>query len=395
MSTEISRTQPLRRRNKRASHGGPWGRVFLVVFLLFVCLLMAAAAVAAVQIPAMAASEFGPPSPDLTMTQRILYSLRLLSNRQNLAIPLEPGAPSRPFVVELGESVNSISYRLEEERFIANADAFRTFLIYSGLDTGVQAGKYSLSPGMTTMEIAHALQDPLLGAVEFNILPGWRSEEIAESLPTSGIKVSPVEFMTLVHDPPDALLPEGVQHLDSLEGFLLAGSYEVDREISARDLVSLFIGRFNESITPEMLAGFAQQGLELDQAVILASIVQREAVIDDEQPIIASVFLNRLANGMKLESDPTVQFGLGYDKEKKNWWKNPLTSADLQSDSRYNTYIYPGLPPGPISNPGLPALNAVAYPETTGYFYFRALCDGSGRHSFAVTYEEHLNNACP
>jgi UPF0755 protein len=98
---------------------------------------------------------------------------------------------------------------------------------------------------------------------------------------------------------------------------------------------------------------------------------------------------------MKLDSDPTVQYALGYNTAAATWWTNPLSASDLQFDSPYNTYLYPGLPPGPICNPGLSALNAVAYPAQTPYYYFRAACDGSGRHAFAQTYEEHLRNACP
>jgi UPF0755 protein len=131
------------------------------------------------------------------------------------------------------------------------------------------------------------------------------------------------------------------------------------------------------------------------QAVTLASIVQREAVIQDEMPMIASVFLNRLAVNMKLDSDPTVQYALGYQNGRGGWWTNPLSLADLQIDSPYNTYIYTGLPPGPIANPSLEALQYVAQPAQTPYFYFRAACDGSGRHNFAITFNEHLNNACP
>ena len=97
---------------------------------------------------------------------------------------------------------------------------------------------------------------------------------------------------------------------------------------------------------------------------------------------------------MKLESDPTVQYALGYDPEDNSWWKNPLTQADLEIDSPYNTYLYPGLPPGPIANPSVGALNAVAAPATSTYYYFRAKCDGSGEHFFAETFEEHLQNEC-
>jgi UPF0755 protein len=111
--------------------------------------------------------------------------------------------------------------------------------------------------------------------------------------------------------------------------------------------------------------------------------------------MIASVYLNRWRIGMKLDADPTVQYALGYDFAAGKWWKNPLTLEDLQFDSAYNTYLYPGLPPTPISNPSLRSLQAVAAPAESIYYYFRAKCDGSGYHNFAETFEEHLRNGCP
>jgi UPF0755 protein len=155
------------------------------------------------------------------------------------------------------------------------------------------------------------------------------------------------------------------------------------------------LSNFSIKVDFAMREGFQHQGLSLYQAVTLASIVQREAVVEDEMPLIASVFLNRLADGIKLDSDPTVQYALGYISRQKSWWKNPLTLDDLQVDSPYNTYRNPGLPPGPIANPSLNALLAVAFPAQTPYYYFRAACDGSGRHAFAKTFAEHQANACP
>jgi UPF0755 protein len=98
---------------------------------------------------------------------------------------------------------------------------------------------------------------------------------------------------------------------------------------------------------------------------------------------------------MKLEADSTVQYALGFDREHNTWWTNPLTFEHLEIDSGYNTYRYPGIPPGPIANPGLSAIRAVAFPAQTPYYYFRAACDNSGRHIFAETFDEHLLNACP
>lgn len=129
------------------------------------------------------------------------------------------------------------------------------------------------------------------------------------------------------------------------------------------------------------------------QAVTLASIVEREAVIPDERPLIASVFLNRLRKGMYLNADPTVQYALGYQKQGHTWWKRPLLLEDLDVDSPYNTYRHPGLPPGPICNPGLDSLKAVANPAHTDYYYFVANdVAGDGSHVFAKTLEEHQAN---
>lgn len=374
---------------------GTFLRILLVLILLAACTVAALGVGAADRLPRLVAEKFGPASPSLGLPQRIIYALRLLGSESSLLTPLDPRGQPRDFTVSLGESVNSIAFRLEEEHFIDNAAAFRTYLVYAGIDTAVRAGKYQLSPSMTAVQIARKLQNAVPEEVEFHILPGWRAEEIANSLPTSGLSVGPDEFLQIVNTPPADLVPQGFPQVDTLEGFLMPGEYTIKRGINPHDLVKLFVDRFDQKVTAEIRDGFAKQGLALDQGVTLASVVQREAVVVDEQPIIASVFYNRLADGMKLESDPTVQYAIGYDGNKQTWWKNPLSTEDLQIDSRYNTYRYAGLPPGPISNPGIEALRAVAYPAQTQYFYFRALCDGSGRHAFSVTYDEHLKNACP
>lgn len=370
-------------------------RLILALILIFLCFALVGWVWTSDQIPRMAAEKFGPPSRSLRFPQRTIYSARLLADENKLLVPLDPQGEPRLFNVELGESVNSISNRLEEENFIPDAASFRNFLIYAGLDTGVQAGKYEISPTMTPVEIARLLQDYTPEIVTFNILAGWRAEEIAAALPTSGIEVSPDEFMDIVRNPPANLLPDWFPEGATLEGFLMPDTYEIRRAISAHDFTALFIARFDERVPADLRDAFTERGLSLEEAVTLASIVEREAVINEEKPMIASVFHNRLQVGMKLDSDPTVQYALGYQMNNRSWWKNPLTRTDLQIDSRYNTYIYPGLPPGPIANAGIDALRAVAYPVETGYFYFRAKCDGSGLHAFSVTYEEHLQNACP
>jgi UPF0755 protein len=158
-------------------------------------------------------------------------------------------------------------------------------------------------------------------------------------------------------------------------------------------LVQSMLQNFDKRVTGELRSAFSDQGLSLYQAVILASIVEREAVVPDERELIASVFLNRLSMDMKLEADPTIQYALGQQPDG-GWWKAPLSLEDLEINSPYNTYLYQGLPVGPICNPGLDSLLAVAYPASSPYLYFRAQCDGSGRHFFSETFEEHQRNAC-
>jgi UPF0755 protein len=140
-----------------------------------------------------------------------------------------------------------------------------------------------------------------------------------------------------------------------------------------------------------MRQGFGVQELSLHEAVTLASIVEREAVLEEERPIIARVFINRLVQGMRLQADPTTQYALGYQASTNSWWKSGLTLADLQYQSPYNTYFVEGLPPGPIANPGLSSLQAVAEPATANYIFFVADCapEQNGRHLFSETFAEH------
>jgi UPF0755 protein len=347
------------------------------------------------QIPREMTAQFGPVSPALSFSQQLAYSVRLYLNQPDLLNPVNAGGAPEQFDVGIGESVTSVSARLEQAGLIPDAELFRDYLVYAGYDTSLQAGTYQLSPAMSALQIARALQDSTPTEVKFVILPGWRAEEIAAALPTSGLSISQEEFLQLVRNPPADLKPAGAPDVAVLEGFLMPGEYQVKRDVSAHDLAAMFIDRFTQSISPDLLTAYSNRGLSLDQAVTLASMVQREAMVQDEQPVIASVFYNRLGQGMKLDSDPTVQYALGFDESNNTWWKNPLSQENLQIDSRYNTYIYPGLPPSAICNPGIEALQAVANPTETGYFYFRAKCDGSGRHVFSATYEEHLENACP
>jgi UPF0755 protein len=217
-------------------------------------------------------------------------------------------------------------------------------------------------------------------------------EEIATSLSTSGLDISPEAFIAAAQTPPQVL---ALSSPATMEGFFFPDSYLLPRSTTVNQLLETIARNFAFRISDDMRAGFAAQGLDVYQAVTLASIVERESIHNEEMPLIATVFFNRLNIGMTLGSDPTVQYALGYDSIEQTWWTNPLSLDDLKFDSPYNTYIYAGLPPAPIANPSLEALQAVAFPEVSPYYYFQAKCDGSGYHTFAVTFDEHLANVCP
>ena len=365
-------------------------------FVAFVLLVLIVVPVIVISIPSQVEDKFGRADSSLNFYTRHRLIFQLFLQGNSLTEPALSEGGEIPFQISPGESTASIIQRLSLDGMIENPGAFRAYLQYTGLDKNIQAGDYSLSPSMTPLEIAGKIQDATPEEITFVILPGWRSEEIADSLPTSGLDISSKAFTAAIRIFPVNQFPEaGFPDKASLEGFLFPGSYDVPRQINAPDLIEQFLLRYDSEVTSEMRQAFNNLGFTLYEATTLASIIEREAVMEDEMPLIASVFINRLQAGMSLASDPTVQYALGYNETQETWWTNPLTLNDLKVDSLYNTYIYGGLPPGPISNPGIDALRAAAFPAQTPYYYFRSACDESGKHVFSETYDEHVGNACP
>jgi len=378
-------------RHKKRNNKG-CATILLVLFLVIIGM----AFILLFIIPKIVSNELGQPGSLITSYQKVVLSLELVNDIDSLKTSLSSNKDELDFIVSEGESVQLICSRLERSDLIKDADILRLYLIYSGLDRQIRSGSFKLNPSMSPIEISKALTDLNKTSIPFSILPGWRLEEIAASLPTSGLSIDPQEFLLLAYSPSDDLrikidLPAGT----SLEGYLYPDIYQVSRDISLQSLFDQFLGRFNSTLPTDLRSTLSKQGVSLHEAVTLASIVQREAVIREERPLVASVFYNRLEAGMFLETDPTVQYSLGYQESSSTWWKSPLFFKDLEVNSPYNTYQHPGLPPGPISNPDISSLVAVAYPAQTPYYYFRAKCDGSQLHNFAITFEEHLANECP
>jgi UPF0755 protein len=290
--------------------------------------------------PIQAEELYGPPSPRLSTVQRYKLSYQLVMDQSVLLTPSDPYGPEIPFSISIGESTSSVLNNLEATQLISSHEAVRNYLIYTGLDTQLQAGDFTLSPSMTSVEIVQAILDATPRFVTATILPGWRLEQIAENIPTTGLIITTEEFLQAAYSPPSVFILEYELPGDSsMEGFLLPGSYEVLRDTTVSEFFEVVVNKFKEQVTYDIQEGFKRQGLNLYQGVILASIVERENVVPEEMPIIASVFLNRLTIDMRLETDPTVQYALGYNTAQGTWWTNPLSFSDLDYDSPYNTYF--------------------------------------------------------
>jgi UPF0755 protein len=365
----------------------------LIVISAIICLAVWVVGTLVFGLPSVSES-LGPPAPDLSQPQEVALSIYLMLNQGRLDEPA--GDPQMVWTIEVepGASAQNVIDQLTTVGLLNKPLLFRSYIRYLGLDRGIESGMYDLNGSMSVHELAAALQSARVEAQILTIPEGWRSEEIADRIESIGLPIAASEFLEVVSTGPDMLtLSFELPPKSSLEGFLFPDTYVVEPDMTAEELVRVMLTNFEQRVDDSLRQAFAAQGFSLNEAVILASIVEREAVVPEERPRIAAVFLNRLAVGMNLDADPTVQYAVASIR-RDDWWPQ-LSLEDLQFESPYNTYRYPGLPPGPIASPGLDSLQAVAYPLTTTEYYFRALCDGSGRHVFAETFEEHQQNSCP
>jgi UPF0755 protein len=333
----------------------------------------------------------------LTATRDALAQLSLSRRADDLNTPLtEDGQPVR-FVVESGTSTRRIAENLFLEGLIRDVDLFVDYTVANDIDVQLEAGTYFLSSSLNIPEIAELLTDSNSSNIPFRILEGWRIEEIAAAVDQNGLfGFTGEEFLAVVG--PNAEVPRVFRaYVDlppgaSLEGFMYPDTYILPPSITAEGLRDTLLDTFMERVTVEMVNDARAQDLTMYDIVTLASIAEREAVHSIEFTAIMSVYRNRLDAGMTLGADPTVQYAL--NGQRGRWWAN-ITRADYQGvDSPYNTYLYEGLPPGPIASPGIQAIEAAIYPMDSDYLYFRAECSRSGYHEFAVTYEQHLQNGC-
>lgn len=274
------------------------------------------------------------------------------------------------FVVSPGESVRTIATRLKNEGLIKDQIALFLMVKRMGKDEALQAGDFRLSPRMDVrtivLELTHGTLD-----VWVTTLEGWRLEEIALKL-AQELSIPETEFLKY-----------------GREGYMFPDTYLLPKDATAAAVAAIFSDNFATRVTDDIKIGIETQGLSLEEGVILASIVEREGKGADRL-LIAGVLFNRLRDDHPLQADATLQYALGYQAQEKNWWKKTLYNEDKEIKSPYNTYKNIGLPPAPISNPGLESLRSVANPTGTDYYYY--LHDPEGGVHFAKTLEEHNEN---
>jgi len=333
----------------------------------------------------------------------------------------ETATETSEFIIESGTSVSTIGKNLHEQGFLRNRGIFKYIIQFRGLTSSIQYGSYQISPAMNVMEIIDVLSSGSVTTERtITIIPGWTIEDIAAYLCSEGALKDPAEFLELCNAPDRFIegsyaLQQAQQagfdgRIYALEGYLAPDTYQIFTNASAASIIDKLLGQTDIVIDRVLYADDKTEiaydengniievtdetpryetGLSPEETLILASVIEREAGQKGDFAKVSAVFHNRLNSGMKLESDATITYALGIDRLA-------LSGEELGLDSPYNSYLYAGLPPGPICNPSAAAIEAALYPDmdyiAQGYLYFCSKEPESGELAFAVTYEEHQRN---
>lgn len=279
---------------------------------------------------------------------------------------------TKVFVIAKGSGVSEIAKKLKQENLIKSELAFKIYIKQNNLTDKLQAGSYKLSASMSVKELVRTLK---IGSEDIwaTLIEGWRVEEMAKKL-TSELGIDEKEFLK-----------------NAKEGYMFPDTYLFPKQASASYIAETLKKTFDKRFTEDLRVKIRSKGMTEAQGIILASIVEREARSQKARTEVASILLRRFKIDMGLNADATIQYALGYQTDEKSWWKRHLTKEDLKINSSYNTYLHRGLPPGPICNPSLSSLEAVANadPNTPYLYYYHDL---KGNSHYAKTLEEHNQN---
>ncbi|MBI2268036.1 MAG: endolytic transglycosylase MltG [Candidatus Blackburnbacteria bacterium] len=315
----------------------------------------------------------------------VLFFLFLVIWWRNVSFPVNTrDSTPRDFLITKGQSTSSIAKKLEKEGLVKSEFAFRFYVQLTGRDKKIPAGEYRLSANSSLQQLVEILSK---GPQELwvTVPEGLRREEIA---------VRTIKALGLEGERAQAFWEGFIEASSGKEGFLFPDTYLFARDIKPELVVSKLRSTFDSRVNGEMLSDLAKSGKTINEVIILASLIEREARGDEERPVVTGILLNRIKIGMALQADASLQYVTGSERCRKDWlscdWWKPPTAEDKTKRSAYNTYTNTGLPAGPISNPGISSIKAAIYPQDTSYLYY--LHDNDGKVHYAKTLEEHNSN---
>lgn len=280
--------------------------------------------------------------------------------------------------IESGSSPKDIALLLESKGLIRSANAFETYVRGSGDASKLKAGTFELSASMSTQEVANVLVEGKVTSSLFTIAPGLRVDQIRKRLIDAGYPESDIDAALETSQYNDIAIVRTIKPGSSLEGYIYPESFRIDTSTTPQQIIRQSLIELDKVITPQMMAGFEEQGLSVYDAITLASIVEKEVPSTEDRKIVAQIFLKRLKEGISLGSDATYYYASAV------FGGEPFPTLD----SPYNTRIYAGLPPGPINNMSSVSLDAIAEPANTNYLFF--VTGDDGYNHFTSTEAEHL-----
>jgi len=317
------------------------------------------------------------------LTVFFLLAVSLMGVEINKQLQPVSRMPGKMIVVKVApkSTTGEIGQMLYNKGLIRSPFFFQAYTWVKGLDGRLRAGEYMMSPQLTLREIVDRLVAGRVTTYSFTIPEGFDLKQITGLLQAKGfIEQDRFAFCLKNGSFPYSFL-KGLPNRDNrLEGFLFPATYQITKDSNEEQIIGMMLKKFSQAYTREMAEKAAAKGLNTLQVITIASLVEKEAKLSSERPVIAGVLFNRLDRGMPLQVDATIQYALGSHRER-------ILYRDLEVNSPYNTYKFKGLPPGPIASPGLSAIKAVLEPAKHNYLYYVAKSDGS--HVFSRTLAEH------
>lgn len=294
--------------------------------------------------------------------------------------PFQPAKDARKvnILVRWGATYSQVASQMEEKNIIRDSSQFLLTVKVFNKENALRAGKFTLKQGMSHADALYALTEGPQSFFKITFPEGYPTDKYA-SIVTDSLNVDSSRIVHLVTD--STFIAKLGLETESLEGYVYPETYHFTYGVNESQILKTAVDQFKKVTSDSLWQEAAKKDLTQNKVLTLASIIEGEAMLDREMPIISSVYHNRLERGMKLQADPTIQYLISDGPRR-------LLNRDLEIDSPYNTYKYAGLPPGPINNPGIRAIRAAVFPEETNYLYFVAKGDGS--HTFSESYQQHI-----